>query len=362
MRLTGLFRLAWTLQLLVGVALFSVSFLIESRILTAFFAAPLLAWALALALEIGKAVTIVFHRHLCQSQAEQYSLSIRLISGAFRVGLIGLSLVCSLLFIGVQLDRPHVQELRRAGLAAIDARLTEDLVRLDADSTAQAKAQRERMAGELADVRAEHDRRIRDLERRLATEMDNQVGGEFKGPRYREIDAQLQRARVERERSLAVLMQRQTEESARLASALGREYRQARAARRAQAASERHALQRASFDDDERVHDPRVVAFLRLAESLLDLRLTAPQFVFGLSTFLSLLMELGILLAFETLVLTLGPALTVQQREAVMSEALLAEVAGTAERDAIRHDEAMERVRKGAERVVERARTHAEAA
>jgi hypothetical protein len=361
MHLAGFFRLVWTLQLLVGVALFGVSFLIESRILTAFFAAPILAWALALALEIGKAVTIVFHRHLRQSQSEQYSLSIRLVSGTFRVGLIGLSLMCSLLFLGVQLDRPHIQELRQAGLAAIDARLSEDLARLDDDYKARAKARRERMIGELADVRAEHDRRIRDLERMLAAEMDNQVSGQFKGPRYREIAARLGHAQAERERILAALVQRQAKESAALATTSASEYRQARAARRTQAESERHTLQSASFDDDERVHDPRVVAFLRLADSLLDLQLTASQFVFGVSAFLSLLMELGILLAFETLVLTLGPALTVQQREAVMSEALLAEVAGTAERDAIRHDEAMERVRKGAERVVERARAHAEA-
>lgn len=187
MRLPGFFRLTWTLQLLVGVALFSVSFLIEGRILTAFFAVPLIAWTLAIALEIGKAAAIVFHRHLSQSLPDAYPVTVRLTSGVFRFGLIALSLICSLLYLGVQLDRPHVEALRRAGLDAIETRLGEDLERLDAEQHRRGDAQRMRQAEELSAARAEHRRRIQDLEARLSAEMDNVVGGVFKGSRYKDF-------------------------------------------------------------------------------------------------------------------------------------------------------------------------------
>jgi hypothetical protein len=62
MRLSGFFRVTWVLQLLVGVALFAVSLLIENRVLHAFFAAPVIALTLAVALELGKAAAIVWHR------------------------------------------------------------------------------------------------------------------------------------------------------------------------------------------------------------------------------------------------------------------------------------------------------------
>jgi hypothetical protein len=91
------------------------------------------------------------------------------------------------------------QALRQAGLATIDAHLTRDLARLDADYEARAEAQRERLSGELAEARAEHRRRVLELEDLLAEEMDKVVGGVFKGPRYQEIQARLERARAHAE-------------------------------------------------------------------------------------------------------------------------------------------------------------------
>lgn len=43
MKLTHFFRISWSIQLLVGLGLFIVSFMIESTVLQAFIATPLLA-------------------------------------------------------------------------------------------------------------------------------------------------------------------------------------------------------------------------------------------------------------------------------------------------------------------------------
>ena len=215
MHFARFFKLAWAVQLLVGVALFGVSFYIENEILQAFFAAPVVALVLALSLETGKAASIVWHRYLAQGASEDYPPITRLVSAGFRGGLVMLSLLCSLLYLGVQLDRPNLDAVRDAELAAIDTELAQALARLDAE----------------------------------------------------------RETRLERDQRLVV--------------------------------------------------------------------------------------ELGIVLAFDTVTLSMRPALAAQHREEVMTEAMMAELNGTAEREGLRHRDAMDRVRKGGERIGERARAAA---
>jgi hypothetical protein len=361
MHLNGFFRISWTVQLLVGMALFGISFLIESEVLQSFFAVPVIALALAMALEVGKAASIVWHRYLSHSGASGYTPVTRLLSGSFRMGLVGLSVLCSVLYLGLQLDRPNLEAVSTAQLAAVDSRLQQELGSLDADRAARIAADRERRKTEYTDLRRDHRRQVTELEALLRAEMDNTVGGVFKGPRYREIESRLAAAQSALDTALTALSERHRREAAELAANLDRQYRQARTALIAKAEAERRALRASGFDDDERTHHPRVVVFMRMAETVLGLHIGAPQFVFLFSLFLSLLMELGILLAFDTVTLAVIPALAAQHREEVMSEALMAEVSGQATRDGIRHRGAMNRVRKGAERVVERAHAHARA-
>jgi len=139
MHLPGFFRLGWIVQLLVGVALFSVSFLIENLVLKSFFAAPLIALTLAAALELGKAAAIVWHRYLSLSTGGGYPWATRIFSMLFRFGLLGLSVVCSLLYFGVQLDRPNLEAVRATELAAVDKELQERLGRLDAEQKNRAE-------------------------------------------------------------------------------------------------------------------------------------------------------------------------------------------------------------------------------
>jgi hypothetical protein len=355
MPLSGFFRITWTVQLLVGLALFGVASLIEYQILRAFFAAPAIAIILTAGLELGKAAAVVWHRYLASSGAASYPASTRAFSIAFRLGLVGFSVLCSLLYLGVHLDRPNLESIRAAELAGIDARLQDDLTRLAADREAHASADQTRRQAEYADARRDHQGQVDALEALLRNEMDNVVGKTFKGPRYQELAERLERARTDRDEALTALSERHLREAAQLAAGIARDFDSRREARIAAAEAERRAAHNASFDGDDRTHDPRVVTLMRMTESVFGLRITPPQFVFVFALFLSLLMELGILIAFDTVTLAVIPALAAQHREAVQSEALMAEVAGNAGRDAIRHREAMDRVRKGAERLVERA-------
>ena len=362
MPLSGFFRITWTVQLLVGLALFGVASLIEYQILRAFFAAPAIGLILTAGLELGKAAAVVWHRYLASGGATSYPGSTRAFSIAFRLGLVGFSVLCSLLYLGVHLDRPNLEAIRTAELAGIDARLNDDLIRLATDRDAHAAADRARRDKEYADVRRDHQGQVDALETLLRTEMDNVVGKTFKGPRYQELADRLERARADRDSALTALSERHRQEAAQLAAGVARDFDNHRQARITAAEDQRRATHNASFDGDDRTHDPRVVTLMRMTESVFGLRITPPQFIFVFALFLSLLMELGILIAFDTVTLAVLPALAAQHHEAVQQEALMAEVAGTAGRDAIRHRAAMDRVRKGADRLVERAQVGAQSA
>lgn len=187
---------------------------------------------------------------------------------------------------------------------------------------------------------------------------DNVVGGVFKGPRYLEIQERLEQAERERDDALQRLAERQFEEATRSAESLAREREQARQALLAHAEAQRRAIRESDFETDDRANHPLVAAFIRATRALTGHTITPPQFVVALALFIAVLMELGILLAFETVTLVMIPALQAQHREAVTTEALMAEVSGTATRDDIRHREAVERIRKTAEQIVEKAERH----
>jgi|GEM_PF-1771633 len=359
MHFARFFKLAWAVQLLVGVALFGVSFYIENEILQAFFAAPVVALVLALSLETGKAASIVWHRYLAQGASEDYPPVTRLVSATFRGGLVLLSLLCSLLYLGVQLDRPNLNAVRDAELAAIDSELAQALARLDAERETRLERDQRLRDREYADARRDHQGQVDELEALLRAEMDNTVNGVFRGPRYQELETRLATARRERDAALAALSTRHREQADRLAAEFTQRQAEARAGLRKTAEQQRAALYQGRLDLDERTQDPRVVSLTHMIRAVTDWQLSPPLFTLLFAVFISLVVELGIVLAFDTVTLSMRPALAVQHREEVMTEAMMAEMNGTAEREGLRHRDAMDRVRKGGERIGERARAAA---
>ena len=89
-------------------------------------------------------------------------------------------------------------------------------------------------------------------------------------------------------------------------SELNREFNDAgqRAEKRAEAS--RAALLANDFAGDERVNDSRIVAFTKITASVLGVEMTPLQFVFLFAILISVLMELGIVLAFETVTLSIS--------------------------------------------------------
>lgn len=212
------FKINWLIQLVVGIGLFTLSFLIENQVLQAFLNAPLIALFLALMLEIGKAMAIIWHRYLRIRNAHHYSVVMRTLSSVFRGGLVLLSLLCSLLcsllYLAQQLDRPYLQQVRSQALQQIESDLDQQQQRLQAEQVDRLATLRARQQNEYTQTKAVINTRTAQLESWLHAEMNNVIGGVFKGPRYLEFEQQLTQHREKSEQQLIALATRHEQERA----------------------------------------------------------------------------------------------------------------------------------------------------
>jgi uncharacterized membrane protein YciS (DUF1049 family) len=351
MRISYFFRSSWILQLTVGIGLFLCSFFIEYRILKAFISPPLMAFFLAVTLEIGKITAIVWHYYLNHLSSYIYPGSVRLTSVLFRLGLVVLSLVCSQLFLNARLDRPNLESVKAAEMEAVEQRLHADAQRLDRQHFDRKNAMHARHKTEYTNHSARYAGRIEQLEALLFKEMNNVVGGVFRGPRYEEFERQLRREKTTRDTAMDKLRRLQLDEMSRLEDGHTLSRKQVLM----KAEKKRQQLVADDFADDERVNDPYIVAFLKVTHSILHATLQPLQFVFLFSLLLSMLMEAGIILAFSTITVAMAPVLKAQHEEALEKETLKVRVGGEAERDEMRHDAAMDKITKAGRRTVEKA-------
>lgn len=357
MKITHFFRISWIIQLLVGLGLFAVSFMIESAVLQAFIATPFLAILLAAALETGKAIAIIWHRYLGLhlNDLRLYPRSARLASAVFRLGLVGLSVLCSLLFLSDNLDRPNLHEVRQGDVVRVEQQFSQDVISLEKALLLRRQQLSERQKTEYDDIRQAFAERISRLETDLKAEMNNVVNGTFKGPRYEEIEAQLNVAIQVRDSRLEKLSAIHRQQEVLLDTELSAEESSGRTRLRQDLEAQREQLMTKDYADDERANDTRIVAFLKVSESVFDVEVLPLQFVFAFSILLSLLMEIGILLAFETVTVAIMPAVRAQHEETLRNELLDAQLRGEMQRDTAEHEAAVSRIRRTGDRVMEKA-------
>lgn len=306
---TVFFNLGWWLQLLSGLLLFGISLSIEAQMLSIFMQSTLLGWLLASALETGKVLAIIWYRYLRVAAGGQ-ALGARLLGIAFRLSLLVLSAICTLLFLATALDRPQLE----SAMQADQLQLAEQHSKETRQRDSRYQADRERLLLQyrttLEQIGTARNGNIDTLRERLKLEMDNVVNGEFKGPRYREIERLLNSATGDRDQITDTLKR---EHLAALATLDNRQQRliEREHARHQQ---QRSALATRNYSNDERANDPRVVGFLRLCAVVLSEAVEPLVFAFWFSLLLAVLIELGTWLAFESASVALLGEATLQRQ------------------------------------------------
>jgi len=189
------------------------------------------------------------------------------------------------------------------------------------------------------------------LEKDLRQEMGNVVNGIFVGSRYQEFERLLDKEKVERKRTLVALQERHAHQQKNL----DQELRTTLTALRKKMASR---LENAAGDDfatDEQAHDRRIIALLKTTKSMFHWEILPLQFVFFFSILVSLLMETGIMLSFATITVAIAPVLHAHHVDVLEKETCRVQTEGEEEKEAMRHESAIKRVRKAGERVINEA-------
>jgi hypothetical protein len=312
------YNVSWALQLAVGLVLFGVTAVLETVVLAAYLGSLWLAVCIAAGLEAGKVLAVVLYRLLNGQVEVPYPRGVRWMTIGFRSLLLGLSAACSLMFLALHLDRPALEQVRAADLAAAETHYREDLARVQAGYVER----RDRLLARFAEQeRREHAvleqrylARIAALESQLDAEMNRVVGGEFKGKRYKEIESRLAAEKDGYTQALAALDKAVLERPAALIERLEEERRTREAELTARRTAGLAAIRSNDYQGDVRVEHPMARAFVNLLGAIFTHPPTTLQFAFWFALFLSLTMELGIWVAFEHLTLARLPVFTAGHR------------------------------------------------
>jgi hypothetical protein len=305
------YRIAWSLQLGFGLLLFAVAALLETLVLHAYLGGLWLALSLAAALEALKVLVIVGHRLLSSQTTVPYPRGVRWGALGFRGLLLGLSAACSLMFLAAKLDRPALESVRAADLAAIEARYQQDAAAFGADHDARRATALAALDQQSSDQHDALQQRylpaIAALEQKLDTEMDNVQGGEFIGKRYRALQARLQTEKADYKQARTALNQRTDQQRAELLQRLDSERSSRAAARQQQREQDLAALRGSDYQGDPRVENPLARAFVNTLGAVFARPPSTLEFVFYFALFLSLTVEFGIWITFEHVTLARLP-------------------------------------------------------
>lgn len=312
------YNVSWGLQLAVGLILFGVTAVLEAIVLAAYLDSLWLGLFVAGGLEAAKVLTIVLYRILNNQVDVPYPRGVRWMTLSFRGMLLALSAACSLMFLALHLDRPAMEQVRAADFAAAEREYREARAAAQSayverrDRILSRLAEQEREARE--DIAERYLPSIAALESRLDAEMDNVVGGEFKGKRYRELEARLAAEKDAFQGALAAFEEHSAANPDRQLEHLDAE----RQAKETTLATEHQArlaaIRNADYQGDARVEHPMARAFVSVLGAVFQNQPSTLQFVFFFALFLSVTMELGIWVAFEHITLARLPVFTADYR------------------------------------------------
>lgn len=292
-------KVSWGVQLLVGIGLFSLSFLIQSQVMVEFIQGFWLAVGIAAALELGKAMSIIWHRFMTMNKEIHYPFLTLAASATFRVGLIALSLWCSILFISDALNAPNSESVRAADMALAEQQMQERLGAFKEGQNLELSALQNSQQEQMAVLKQRYQGQIDALQGLITKEMDNSVNGQFIGPRYKELQRRLETTTSEYDAALNRLQDKQSVElsSLRQEQSASREVVQAEALK---ALTEKQTtIQETDYNDDERAGHPMVLAFVKVMNDVIGWQMSNSNFVLAFAVLISLLIEIGILIAFE---------------------------------------------------------------
>lgn len=284
----------------------------------------------------------------------KYPFSIWLISNSFRFGLLFLSALCAAMYLTDTLnnidDKFAQQDLT---LAAIDQRAGERVT----ETQQRFIQQQNHYADQQQKSVAVLEKQLEMLDEQITGEManKNEVTGKFEGKRYKAL--QERRAQVQQE--IEGMHHQQMQEKRRYLTGQDQRFADERQHIYDRAEAEKKQV-RETFDvNDPRANDPMIVSFLLVLQEVSPWEVpTAGQFIFFLALALALLVEMGIVLAFENVVVVLGPMMGLLFSSGLEQSLLKTQLESEQGKEDIRHKDDLDAIRRKAEKTFEQTKTY----
>lgn len=263
--------------LLTTLALFLVSLTIQGLVFSSWLGGLMVGFVLAATFEMAKLVTVV-GKPLLIHATRHLGLSMRLLLLALRIGLIAISIFCTVFFLAVHIDKPHLQAVRstdinelkdkeQIALKALDTRFNHDLADNIASSDRR-QSQRE------STTINRFQPKISELESLITLEMENVSNRTFIGPRYKELQRRLEQKKAELEQSLDSLHMELDTQRTRSEQSIRSAYQQEKSVMTADYARQLKQITDSDYNDDDRVSVPIIKSARNLLDSALGIEVS----------------------------------------------------------------------------------------
>lgn len=284
---------------------------------------------------------------------KKYPLTTRIVSHTFRVGLIALSVISAAMLV-----TEHTNSLKEKRAIQLAKK-----VAIHQQAEEQIQELKIKLETERADFinNQKHERKMLEeqidgLDHQITQEMDYRVNGEFKGKRYQA----LQERREILGKDLHHLQERQQQDIRRYSEERNQAFQKTETEIRREEEHQKDDIP-LLLDDPDAVNE-MVGSFLAAWQSFSgkDNVPSASQFIFVISLLLALLIELGIMMAFENVVVAIAPLLRMQLSHGFQQEMLKTSLQGEQAIQDIQHEADLDAIRRKADQTIEKARTYVE--
>jgi len=311
-------NILWIFLIMIGIGAFLISLFLEFLVILSVTANYHFALVLTLVLECSKVLAIIFHRLVSDNKGYSIPDSVILLYNSFKLGLVVLSVICSIAIISQSVDQPNIDKIKTDDKKLVEDSYNEKLtlvqsqrqLRLD-KITSEIK---QKYLSRYQELDALFLPKIKETEKLRDNEFKNLVNGVRKGPFWYEYDRQLQDMKDEYTTKKDKLISTENTELNDHITSIETEFQKKIDDAIKEKDTAMTTIYTNDYKSDERVRNRIIVSFLRTLERGLGLKIEYLTFALVLSLLISVLLELSIYITFNYIIMFYSAFMNTSQK------------------------------------------------
>jgi hypothetical protein len=314
-------RALWIAYILIGLGAFFISFFMEYKLFKSTIDIFGFAFCITFALEGAKVFCVIFHRLIEDRNNCAIPDNIVTLCSFSKIGLLILSLICSIAMFSKGMDRPNLDSIKDKDRTLVTDSYSERI--------AMIQEQREGRLGVITgEVKEKFQRRYAELDSRFLpkiqqkealrdAEFSNQVGGVRKGPYWMEHNRQARELEVQYKTEKDVLRRAENAELEGNITSIENEFQTKLDDSLSEKITALSSISKEGYKNDERTKNALITAFLSTLNHGFGLEMQYLTFALLFSLLTSVLLEVTIYLTFSYVTLFYNTVLNPAKEEFV---------------------------------------------